>query len=358
MKKENILDLDTVVDTKTTENQEKIREGIRKYIEKHGSLASKLDDQAQGRAEVLGAQSSITSADIGAIKEDTGELDFITLADPHVAGPKLTYVRHGKEPSGALKAVIESWANDPVTCFAEMQDRIKEVASTNAEFVIKLLYRTLLNQYKNDILTANKFTKTAHVLMGVLNSGDDCRSARLAADDMSKKHRDAFYPLLILEAKYQSSKLVIYQDWMLHDDSKRLKFMENLGVPGWRRTVADKYLDFALIKDSVETLVKMETAPMKARVLLALCGLIRQNPIESCKTFLLTQVSGDNSLKKSITDELDGYSVSKLRDKLDLPEEEIAQPDSTAGHPKNIGGEGEFHVKPIKTKLKNDKKHH
>ena len=153
MKKENILDLDTVADTKTPENQEKIREGIRKYIEKHGSLASKLDDQAKGRAEVLGAQSSITSADTGAIKEDTGELDFITLADPHVAGPKLTYVRHGKEPSGALKAVIESWANDPVTCFAEMQDRINTVlVNSHAEFIINLLYFTLLNKYKDDIL--------------------------------------------------------------------------------------------------------------------------------------------------------------------------------------------------------------
>lgn len=353
MKKENILNLDTVVDTKTTENQEKIREGIRKYIEKHGSLASKLDDQAKGRAEVLGAQSSITSADTGAIKEDTGELDFITLADPHVAGPKLTYVRHGKEPSGALKAVIESWANDPVTCFAEMQDRIDTVlVNSHAEFIINLLYRTLLDQYKSDILTANKFTKTAHVLMGVLEGKDGCRSARLAADEMSEKHRDAFYPSLITQAGIDARpKLVIYQNWMLHNDSKRKDFMEFLGIPGCTRTIVDQYLDFALIKNSVETLVKMATAPMKARVLLALCGLIRQTPIESCKTFLLTQVNGDNSLKKSITDELDGYSVSKLRDKLDLPEEEIAQPDTTAAHPKNIGGEGEFHVKPIKTKV-------
>lgn len=360
MKKENILDLDAVVDTKTAENQEKIREGIRKYIEKHGSLATKLNDQAKGRAEVLGAQSSITSVDTGAIKEDTGELDFITLADPHVAGPKLTYVRHGKEPSGALRAVIESWANDPVTCFAEMQDRIDTVlVNSHAEFIINLLYHTLLTQYKSDILTANKFTKTAHVLMGVLEGKDGCRSARLAADDMSKKHRDAFYPLLITHITQFGNdarpKLVIYQDWMLHDDTKRNNFMAMLGIPGCTRTIVDKYLDFALIKDSVETLVKMTAAPMKARVLLALCGLIRQNPIESCKTFLLTQVNGDNSLKKSITDELDGYSVSKLRDKLDL-EEEIAQPDSTAAHPKNVGGEGEFHVKPIKTKVEKIKK--
>lgn len=356
MKKENILDLDTAVDTKTTENQEKIREGIRKYIEKHGSLASKLDDQAKGRAEVLGAQSSITSGDTGAINEVTGELEFTPKADPHVAGPKLTYVRHGKEPAGALRAVIESWANNPDDCFEKMQDRIDHVlVNSNAELVINLLYQTLLHQYKNDILTANKFTKTAHVLMHVLDVTAGCRSAILSKDEMLKKHRNAFYQSVTNSPLVSSlSKLVICQDWMLHDESKRLDFMTVLGHPDpqCKRTLVDEFLDFALIKDSVETLVKMETAPMKARVLLALCGLIRQNPIESCKTFLLTQVSGDNSLKKSITDELDGYSVSKLRDKLDLPEEEIAQPDSTAGHPKNIGGEGEFHVKPIKTKVK------
>ena len=343
MKKKNIIDAD---DPTTVENQDKIRGAIRNYIQEHGSLATVLTGKAGGRAEILGAQASITAEDTGAIK-DTGELDIVAVGDPKVAAPKIEYVREGKEPVGALKAVIETWAENPKDCFNNMRERRKDPVSTDAEFIIRLLYETILGNYTNDILKANGFVRTAGVITGVARGGPECRPARLKDDPMVQGHYKAFYPSLFGQLTNKFALLVIYEDWMRHDAAKRADFVELLGDKAFDRDKVKNYLDFTMLDPHVNPILGLRGVSDRGKIILALIGFIEKKR-DDCKQFLLTQVNGDQVLNKEVKEELKGYNGDRLRQKLGLPVEAPA-PVGGGDPQKNVDVTGEYYVKPMRS---------
>jgi hypothetical protein len=350
LKKESGLDVnDKSIDPTTPENQGKIRAGITEYIKRNGSLATLLTDRAKGRAQVLGANASISSATAGSIHEDTGALDIIALGDPKVAAPKLEYVRHGKEPLGALKAVIEAWANDDAACFKEMEERVAELAASANDTIIQLLYRTILAQYKTDILAANGLVGSASALESVAKGGAECRATSLHKDSMIQKHLAAFYPVLIPVVP-KAAKMVIYEDWMQADSAKRENFANVLADPAFTRNSALEFLDFALLGSHMAGIFTAGAAD-RGKLLLALIGLIKDGRAD-CKDYLLTLVT-DGKLPDSIKNELLGYSEDTLRGKLGLPVE-VQAPTSSSGLPTKrpmnavaVKGVNKVHVEPI-----------
>ena len=257
-----------------------------------------LGDKAKGRAEVKGAQASITSESSGSIVEATGHLEIVALNDPTVAGPKIRVRARGQGAPGRVRAVIESWAEDDVACFAEIDKRLAEgPAATDDEFIIRLLYATIKAQYRNDILTANGFTDTASVLADIAAGSDDCRPAGLHDDDMTQDHRAAFYPLLLGRFGNKFAKLVIYQDWLSLDSGKQTELIEHLGDPDFKREEVKNYLDFEMLDSHVDPMLKLSGASVRGRIMLALVGLI-EHQREDCKIFLATQVDANDALHR------------------------------------------------------------
>ena len=321
MKLTGTIDFDDKgVDPTTPENQIKIRAAIKQYIADNGSLATILGNKAGGRAKVLGANASITAESTGSIHEDSGVLDVIAQGDKKIAAPKIEYVREGKEPVGALKAVIEAWADNDVDCFAKMSERVKDVAADGEDFIIQLLYNTILASYKNDILTANGFVGTAGALAEVLHNGAECRVSELRGDALTQKHKGAFYPALMGSGfAGKNAKLVILQDWMAADIAKRKVFVDALGDGSFDRLSAKDYLDFVALAGHIDEIFKDGSASLKGRILLALIGFI-EHEREDCKTFL-RGLDVDNKLPLDVKNELKGYSQDRLRKNLGLPVE-------------------------------------
>lgn len=346
----NVIDVDNPsVDPTTEENQETIRMGIVEYIKMNGSLAKVLGDKAGKRARVLGANASIDAATTGAIKEETGELDIIAVGDPMVAAPKIDYVRHGKEPGGALKAVIESWAEDRVKCHNAMLDRVADEVTSDDDFIINLLYQTILADYSNDILGANGFTRTASVLSGIGAGDAKCRPVRLKDDAMFQKHRGAFTLALLKQFKDEYAKLVLIEDWIVHKNQLQNSFLDRLGGRTFTWRKVQNYLDFGLLDAQVKQLLALDTSSLRGRIILALVGFIG-NQNQDCADFLKAQVDDDEALIKEVKDELDGYNEDDLRRDLGLPVE--AAPVVRGNRKKNITADGDFHVVPKRREVR------
>ena len=142
---------------------------------------------------MLGAQASISSASTGSIDETTGQLEIVALTDPKVAAPKIEYVREGREPLGCIRAVIESWAEDKDRCFKAMTERLKDPVGSDDEFIIQLLFRTIINVYANDIMTAERADRQRARAARDRRGGAECRVRNLRGDKLSVKHRDDWY---------------------------------------------------------------------------------------------------------------------------------------------------------------------
>ena len=377
LKKEGTIDVDDpLIDPKTQENQVKIRKGIKKYIQDNGSLATLLSGKAGARADVKGANASITSTSATFIHKtgtDEGKLDIIASTDSKVAAPKIQYVREGKEPVGAIKAVIETWAFDSaanvvdIDCFKKMEERTKDPpATTSDEFIIRLLYRTILSNYKNNILAANSFVSSANVLHGVTAGGAECRASKLKSDPMIQKHESAFYMALTgflgstSLLKNKKAMLVIYQDWMQSEDIKRKDFVDMLGDGVFDRNSARDYLDFTLLDVHIPEIFKLGSASSRGKILLALIGFIEKKH-DKCKQHLLSLVV-DNKFPTSVINELQGYSEDTLRVNLGLPVDvpDVLPPVSSGVVPepekqKNVTGgatTNNYYVEPVQATTK------
>lgn len=327
--KEGLDLLDGTVDQTTDENQGKIRAAIKEQFETNGSLVSVLENQAKGKGvEILGAQASITSYSTQSVDPATGELGIIPATgipvkdqDPYVAGSKINYVRHGKEPTGAIKAVIESWAIDKDDCFLKMDDRVKNPVATNDGAIIGLLYDIILKNYKKDILTANKFVNTAGMLHGIGKGGHECKPDQLRSDAMTQAHQSTIYTELLTKFASKTAKLVIYQDWMDKDNSKRKNFIDTLADASFDKNNSKEFINFTLVSPHLSAIFTGNIGTERGRIILALLGVTKSAVDADCKTYLLTQKDAHDKLLKVVTDELKGYSEDRLREKLGLPVE-------------------------------------
>ena len=258
-------------------------------------------------------------------------------------------MREGKEPQGALRAVIESWAEDDVARFAEIDKRLSDgTAATDDEFIIRLLYTTIKAQYRNDILKANGFTDTASVLADIAAGSDDCRPDQLRDDDMLELHRAAFYPALLGRFGDKFAKLAIYQDWLSLDPGKQTELVEHLGKPDFKREEVKKYLDFDMLDSYVDPMLKLVGASLRGRITLALAGFI-EHKRDDCKVFLASQVDANDALTVDVKNALGSFSETELRKLLGLKVE--GAPAVSGDRRKNIGA-GDFHVEAVHSTLK------
>lgn len=266
--------------------QDKVEEEIVAYINERGSLATQLYNKSpKGKFKVLGANASITSGSVGTVHPG-GELGFPSKSDPYVDKSKLEYAEHGHEPLGALRAVVESWAANKVTCHAAMNRRILKAAPGYDDFLIKLIYSLALTKYSNDLLAVNALASTISSL-GHLPIPSYMRLKTIKDDKMLGVDFATILGGLLSFAPVTNNKplvVVLRQYWMLQDNGKRGDFLAAL-ADGAIGMDDDKYVDLVAIVGEIEPLLKLGVHD-RGRHLLALYGVMGGTANADAKKYL------------------------------------------------------------------------
>lgn len=129
--------------------------------------------------------------------DDEDRLDLILARDPHVTSPdKAEYVRRGVDPSGVMRALLETWATKPRQTLKQVRRRLRQNQADTSwdETVIRALFQ-IVKTAPEDAERINTLRRLADVLTDL--------TARDRAD--IERVKQAFAPLSI------SDRIEIYQ---------------------------------------------------------------------------------------------------------------------------------------------------
>lgn len=285
------------------------RTQINDAIRTHPSLVTRLRQIATDQGvttSVVGASGSFTEGP-QLIDPATGRFDIIpaggvgSSGDAHLTdADKFNYVRHGRDPEGALRAVVECWATDEVRCIQLVQERHTELASATSwkEHLIHACYGIILANPRNAALMNN--LAWAVYTLDELSSANNCTTDADSPASVSAVHglhhtlNTHLHTLLAELASIPPnsfSRLVLYQAWMLSDTSKRSDFLTQLSSIG-NCNSASSYVDTVTIGDPQLTALlplpaTAGSAP-QGELMLALIGVEQGNtaPGAPCREYL------------------------------------------------------------------------
>lgn len=329
-------------------NPKKARKQVRQYIKGHASLATHFQNRATAKkSAVTGVGANASIKEVGLIDNATGSLDIVakkevlrTLLgldeakatakeDPYVTASKLEYVEHGKEPLGALRAVLEAWAaessSESAACKAAMERRVAKGVSTEwDEAIIRACYHLILSEYgvnnhKVMRLLESLASSMAHIkgeshatVSGLKNAGWLMSSAKdIVIHILSRlTATDAW-------AASHHIPLIAYQVWCKHDSNKESHLFKHLG-DHFTCASASRFLDMAHL-DEIQVLDSLTTRSNKGQLLLALIGVDTNVAMEDCK-YLLDQCTDPRdtgrrfaagAIQTTISELLHGYATER-----------------------------------------------
>lgn len=342
-----------------TKDVSKAQKEIKDFIQKNPSLMNMVQGQADAKAtgavNVLGANASFGS-EAKLIDPLTHELDLKSAEDPKLTASKLEYVEHGTEPTGALRAVLECWANDRASCFDAMTRKIASVSSSDEwdQVIIRTCYKIILDKYKDNAdkirLVGKHGGDLGHIhpwlninrrnFKGFDAFGADAITMLTAVQSSDKWTGDKKVPLSLLHA------------WMSLDVSNaslKTQFLTLLDASFTVRS-AREIVDIDYLDSKGHLSLLLGGAASNAKLKLALLGVVGSKVNSACKTYLQGQV--DTATKHfpaalNVSAALGGASdENKVLTKIGFGTA------STPSNPKaNVRLEGEsqntIHVKPM-----------
>ena len=290
----------------------KAQKQVRDHISANSSLATYMQDKAKSAGlstiKVLGSNASF--GEITLIDKGSGGLDLISSGDPKMTSDKLEYVRHGNEPQGALRAVLECWAGfgeataadqakRQADCFKAMEARVKESPGTWDRTIIKVLYEIILARYRANGEMIRQLGDASHSISS-LYWEEECRVRALEnlkpGQPLSSEAVNIFQG--VKSHSVWSSRhyvpLVSYQVWMKHDSGQGAEFMKVLKK--FNCQTAAQFLDIDFIKPDVPALLPHSAAssPAKAQLLLAFRVIDEDDGHTHTKDFLKKVVGPGN----------------------------------------------------------------
>ena len=292
---------------------------IIKYIRQNASLATYMQDLAKSEGrDVTAVGSNASFGKIGLI-DGADNLDLISGKDSKLTGTKLEYVEFGGEASGALRAVLESWARHRKLCKAAMERRIKISSTAWNPIIIETLYQRILKNYWSDAENIRQMVLLGETI-SKLKSSISCRVSNI-------KGKESTFPqeYISLMTALQGSKkwssdayvgLVMYQAWMTADPAStnaRNNFLHQLQAHFTANT-ALKYVDLDYL-DTNGHYAKLLSAKGNGPMILALMGILyRKAPAgvqTEAKKYLLSEVNAKDEFDavKDVTGKLGGRST-------------------------------------------------
>ncbi|MEX0271136.1 DUF4157 domain-containing protein [Leptolyngbyaceae cyanobacterium UHCC 1019] len=205
---------------------------INQAIATNPSLATHLQNMATAQGVNVGVRGSNASfGQVGMIDPVTGLLDIIPAggSDPAMTADKFTYVREGREPEGAMRAVVECWAQDQARCLQAVRDRQSApYGSSWDEKIIQAAYGIVLSNSTN----ANLMNQLAQTVGGLseLKHRDECRVGTINRI-LPAAHLHTLFTSLASTSEWAAQHhipLVVYQVWQKTDPSKRTDLLNQL----------------------------------------------------------------------------------------------------------------------------------
>lgn len=267
---------------------------IKTFISTNPSLSTFLQNTANSSITSIGSNASFGKVGLSNSK---GQLNIISAGDKELTADKLTYTEKGTEPTGTLRAALESWANDSAGTIAAMQKRVKKAAATWDEKLIKKAYEIILAKYQADAekirlvgtavemlsemkvsdsaIVGNRNFKTFQKIIDLTDIAADCKALieTVSATD---------------EGSWDNIALALLQVWMILDTAKQDELMNKIAVLSCNFSVQFTDISFLAGKGLIDTLLK-STASDQAKFRLALVGVLGDNNNDAvAKTYLIS----------------------------------------------------------------------
>jgi len=271
---------------------------ITEFIRTHPSLSMFMQQLGGPSLQSVGANGSFGS--VGLV-DRTGQLDILSDDDRELTASKLRYTEFGTEPTGAVRAALESWASDAGATRLAMERRVARTANGWDAILIKKAYQIIIAQYMTDaehfrlvgeaveLLSEMKFESIAHVGNQTLQAfqGMDGLGINTDAGNLI----DAV--LHTAEGHDPGVTLALLQVWMTVDATKQADFMSSVGSRTCNQMVV--YVDIAFLesKGLMNTLLT-GAATDAAKLRLALLGILGDNDNAAARTYLNSLLQGNH----------------------------------------------------------------
>ncbi len=242
------------------------------------SLAARLQQLAPGRV-VEGNVSSVPAgrymAEDPVTGAPTGVLHQIIPSDPHATGSdRATYVEHGQEAEGCMRAVVALWALDRAECLRRVDARRAQPVGDWDDRVVHTFYDIVHAQPDNVALMnriaihaaggLSEFDLVAEQTPGVIGG---------IGNEFSPAEVDSILTPLYPHAP-QTGKIAMDQVWMVRRAARQAFFLA--GLDTFATTVdATPHLDLDWLAPSLAALLPVASAgaPTRAQMKLALFAL-------------------------------------------------------------------------------------
>lgn len=183
--------------------------------------------------DVVGSNASTYSGKPGNgyIDPKTGAIDLVYPYDQSVTGTKLDHLLRGKEPIGAMRALVESWASNQAGARSAVETRLaggKRDGEWN-DAVIRALLRLALDSW-NDAGRIVHLARSSETLMGLRYAGQVIPAE--LRNVVEPRDAAAIFSALATTADWQEApvRLVVQQVWMRSDAKIATAFINDLGA--------------------------------------------------------------------------------------------------------------------------------
>lgn len=282
---------------------DKAAKQIRDAIAADPSLATAMQTKlGTHQGEVRGANASFGQV---SLLDNGGNIDIISGTDPKLTAPKLEYAEGGTEPTGVLRATLESWANDRVATIAALKRRIAAKGSDTSwrEKLITALMKLIVADKDNAALIST-FTDTADAL-GHLTARPHCRVSALVGR-VPGAHMDAIFTDLTGSDVWTDPgtdyvPAVVFQVWIARNNGKIGDFLTFLDGSTFNTQNAAAFFDLGHLQPMIASLLPAPMTPAtppRGSFLIALLYLAKQGtaaPQES-KDYIKTVVGVGNQV--------------------------------------------------------------
>ena len=281
------------------------------YIREHASLATFLDDYAadHNAASLTSIGSNASFGQVGLINPQN-ELDIISAGDPAITAPKLDYVERGTETAGALRAVLESWANNIANTLAAMRRRLATTETSAWDvLLIRKAYQLILATFSNDaekIRTVGAASEPLAELKFEANCNIE-KVDRMNANSWSADaSTDDFFADLVsavtVALQFTGNdriRLTVLQLWLMKAATKDADFMTNLAAATVNRML--NFTDITFLEDNNGALQRLFTSSnAQAKLRLALIGVLGPNNNDTCRNYLIGLLAGSTTFPSAL----------------------------------------------------------
>lgn len=232
------------------------------------------------RGAVRGANASFGQVSLLDLE---GRIDIVSKTDPMLTATKLLYAEQGAEPTGVLRATLESWADDRAATIVAVQKHIGATKDATAwrERVIHVLLSLIVNDENNGSLIRD-LTFTAGAL-GHLDSRQTCRVKNLRGR-VPPEHMNHIFTYMTGANEWKDVRtnyipVVVYQVWLKKDADKVGDFLGYLNSSTFDTQNVAAFLDLAHLKPNIADLLPAPptpNTPPRGAFLIALRYLIQE----------------------------------------------------------------------------------